>query len=264
MIVRLALGAKKPEHRNHRRKADAAVAQPFRVQPVFVEVESLGKAVENRLMEAWRQQAANPALCHDEAAMIALPSAAILAGGKARRLGGRDKSRLVIEGRSIIVRQTEVLQRVAHDIFIVGPQADLYADLELPVYADLLPGNGALGGVYTALEVAREDLVLTIACDLPFLDAGLLQRLVERSAGHDGAWIATDRGAEPLIACYRRDARTRVLDRLRRGALKAADLNAALDLGVVTADDVAQFGPIDRLLANVNTPEDFARIESTR
>jgi len=196
--------------------------------------------------------------------MIALPSAAILAGGKARRLGGRDKSRLVIEGRSIIVRQTEVLQRVAHDIFIVGPHADLYADLGLPVYSDLLPGNGALGGLYTALEVAREDLVLTIACDLPFLDAGLLQRLVERSADHDGAWIATERGAEPLIACYRRAARTRVLDRLRRGALKAADLNATLDLAIVATHELAEFGPIDRLLANVNTPEDFARIESTR
>jgi len=231
---------------------------------VFVEVETLGDPVENRLVEARGQQAANPSLCHDGAAMLAPPSAAILAGGKARRFGGRDKSRLVIEGRSIIVRQTEALQRVAHDIFIVGPQADLYADLGLPVYADLLPGFGALGGLFTALEVAREDLVLAVACDLPFLDAGLLVRLVERAAGHDGAWIATARGTEPLIACYRRDVRTRVLDRLRRGALKAADLGATLDLAVVSADEVAEFGPIDRLLANVNTPEDFARIESTR
>jgi molybdopterin-guanine dinucleotide biosynthesis protein A len=196
--------------------------------------------------------------------MVARPSAAILAGGKARRFGGRDKSRLVIEGRSIIVRQMEVLQRIAHDIFIVGPHADLYADLGPPVYADLLPGCGALGGLYTALEVAREDLVLTVACDLPFLDAGLLHRLVERSAGHDGAWVATPRGPEPVLACYRRDARARVLVQLRRGALKAAALGGTLDLAAVTAEDITEFGPIDRLLANVNTPEDFARIESSR
>lgn len=234
------------------------------MEPVFVELEALGEAVENRLMETGRQQPANSRLCHDGPAMRALPSAAILAGGKARRFGGRDKSRLVIEGRSIIVRQMEVLQRVAHDIFIVGPRADLYAELGLPVYADLLPGYGALGGLYTALEVARGDVVLAVACDLPFLDAGLLHRLVDRSAGHDGAWIATARGPEPVLACYRRDARARVLDRLRRGALKAADLGGALDLAVVTAEEVTEFGPIDRLLANVNTPEDFARIESSR
>ena len=196
--------------------------------------------------------------------MVARPSAAILAGGQARRFGGRDKSRLVIEGRSIIVRQMEVLQRIAHDIFIVGPRADLYADLDLPVYADLLPGRGALGGLYTALEVAREDAVLAVACDLPFLDAGLLERLVARAAGHDGAWVTTSRGPEPLIACYRRDARTRVLERLRAGALKAADLSLTLNLATIGANDVAEFGPVDRLLANVNTPEDFARIESTR
>jgi molybdopterin-guanine dinucleotide biosynthesis protein A len=191
-------------------------------------------------------------------------SAAILAGGKARRFGGRDKSRLIIEGRSIIVRQMEVLQRVAHDIFIVGPRADLYADVNLPVFADLLPGGGALGGLYTALEVAREPAVLTVACDLPFLDAGLLDRLAARADGRDGAWVATARGVEPLVACYRRNARHRLLQRIRAGALKAADLASALDMAVVTADEVAEFGPADRLLANVNTPEDFARIESTR
>jgi len=215
-------------------------------------------------MQARRQEAADPGLCHDEAPMVALASAAILAGGKARRLGGRDKSRLVIEGRPIIVRQLEVLQRVAHDIFIVGPRADLYADLGLPVYADLVPDRGALGGLYTALEVARDDAVLAVACDLPFLDAGLLARLVERSAGHDGAWMATGRGAEPLIACYRRSARACVLERLRAGALKVADLGTTLEMAAVGAEEAAEFGPLDRLLANVNTPEDFARIESSR
>jgi molybdopterin-guanine dinucleotide biosynthesis protein A len=196
--------------------------------------------------------------------MVALPSAAILAGGQARRFGGRDKGRLVIEGRSIIVRQMEVLQQVAHDTFIVGPRAGLYADLGLRVYADLLPGCGALGGLHTALEVARGDLVLTVACDLPFLDAGLMARLVARAAGHDGAWVTSARGPEPLVACYQRSCRHRVLERLRAGTLKAADLGSTLDMARVGAEELAEFGAIDRLLANVNTPEDFARIESSR
>jgi molybdenum cofactor guanylyltransferase len=192
------------------------------------------------------------------------PAAAILAGGKARRLGGRDKSRLVIEGRSIIVRQMEVLQRIAHPIYIVGPRAELYADVGLPVYADLLPDRGAIGGLYTALEVADTDRVLTVGCDLPFLDAGLLAHVHARAAGHDGAWVSSARGPEPLVACYARRARTVVLDRLRGGALKLADLGAVLDLAVVTEEEVERFGPISRLLANVNTPEDVARIESSR
>jgi len=196
--------------------------------------------------------------------LSARPSAAILAGGQARRFGGRDKSRLVVEGRSIIVRQMEVLQRVAHPIFIVGPRADLYADVDLPVYTDLLPGYGAIGGLHTALEVAETDRVLVVGCDLPFLDAGLLEDMHARAAGRDGAWISSGRGPEPLVACYARRARTVVLERLRGGALKLGDLASVLDLAVLGEPDVERFGPISRLLANVNTPEDFARIESSR
>ena len=192
------------------------------------------------------------------------PSAAILAGGQARRFGGRDKSRLVIEGRSIVVRQMEVLQRVAHTIYIVGPHADLYADVDVPVYADLLPGYGAIGGLYTALEVADTDRVVVVGCDLPFLDAGLLAHLHARAAGHDAAWVSSARGPEPLVACYSRRVRTVVLDRLRRGALKLGDLGAVLDVATVSEQDVARFGAISRLLANVNTPDDFTRIESSR
>ncbi|MFI5177641.1 MAG: molybdenum cofactor guanylyltransferase [Vicinamibacterales bacterium] len=193
------------------------------------------------------------------------PAAAILAGGQARRFAGRDKSRLVIEGRSIIVRQMEVLQRVAHEIYIVGPRSDLYADIGVPVYADLLPGRGALGGLFTALEVAEADAVLVVGCDLPFLDAGLLGRLVERSGAGDAAWVSTAaRGPEPLVACYRRAVRDRVLDRLRAGALKLAELGSAITIVEVGDAEVAEFGPSARLLANLNSPEDYARIESTR
>jgi molybdopterin-guanine dinucleotide biosynthesis protein A len=41
-----------------------------------------------------------------------MPTAAILAGGRAARFGGRDKSALVIEGRSILERQITELLRV--------------------------------------------------------------------------------------------------------------------------------------------------------
>ena len=48
-----------------------------------------------------------------------MPSAAILAGGHARRFGGRDKSALVV-GPTILERQLPVLAGLADDIMIVG------------------------------------------------------------------------------------------------------------------------------------------------
>ena len=53
-------------------------------------------------------------------------TAAILAGGRARRFGGRDKSGLVVDGRSILERQLDELARVARDIVVVrGADAPL-------------------------------------------------------------------------------------------------------------------------------------------
>jgi molybdopterin-guanine dinucleotide biosynthesis protein A len=188
-------------------------------------------------------------------------AAAILAGGKARRFGGQDKCRLVVGGVPIIVRQLVVLQRVARTIFIIAPEAARFADLGLPVYADLIPDIGAIGGLYTALEAAGEDLVFAVACDLPFLDAGVLTSLADLASGADGAWVRTPGGVEPLLACYRRAARTTLRREIDAGRLKLADLGRVLDMRELAGAELARFGPVERLAANINSPDDFARIQ---
>ena len=192
------------------------------------------------------------------------PDAAILAGGRARRFGGRDKSRLIVDGAPIIVRQVEILQRVAGHVFIVANIPERFAELGLPVYPDVVPGAGAIGGILTAIERAVVEPVLVVACDLPYLDAGLLQRLTELAAGADGAWVHGPRGVEPLLACYRRSAGPAIRAAIEGGRLKAADLGAVLHMAELDASELARFGPAERLLANINAPEDYARIELPR
>ena len=192
--------------------------------------------------------------------MSAQTDAAIIAGGRARRFGGRDKSRLLVQGRPIIDRQIEILQQLAATVFIVSPDAGRFADLGIPVHADLIPQAGAMGGLYTALATSSAERVLTVACDLPFLDAGLLGRLMELSDDHDAAWVRTPRGPEPLLACYRQSARETIRREIDAGRLKASDLDTALDIAAMGLEEVERFGPADRLLANINTPDDWERI----
>jgi molybdopterin-guanine dinucleotide biosynthesis protein A len=188
-------------------------------------------------------------------------SAAILAGGRARRLGGLDKSRLVVDGRSIIVRQLDVLQRVASDIFVVAPRTDRFADLPIAVHADRLPDAGALGGIHTALEAAQHARVIVVACDLPFLHEGVLRELVRRAEAADGAWVRSARGVEPLLACYQKRSAERIADEIRAGRLKARDLGSVLRLAEIGPEELARFGSADQLLTNVNTPADYARVQ---
>ena len=189
-----------------------------------------------------------------------LVAAAILAGGQARRYGGRDKSRLVIDGRTIIVRQVDVLQRVASELFIVAPDDGRYRDLGVPVYPDVIPASGPMGGLATALERARAPRVLVVACDLPYLEAPLLAALVDAAAEGDGAWARSPRGVEPLVACYRRSARGVVRGAILAGRLAVVDLGAVMRLRLVDVDSVAT-GRAARDLANVNTPADYDRLQ---
>jgi molybdopterin-guanine dinucleotide biosynthesis protein A len=190
--------------------------------------------------------------------MAPLPiAAAIIAGGRARRFGGIDKSRLVVSGRPIIFRQIDVLQRVAARVFIVASDSSRFADVGLPVYADIVPDAGALGGILTAVEAAGESRVLTVACDLPFLHEGLLALLADRARGHEAAWVRSDRGVEPLLACYQPAARRAIRTQLEHGRMRAGDLAAVIDIAEIDVADVAAFGPPQRLLANLNTPEDY-------
>jgi molybdopterin-guanine dinucleotide biosynthesis protein A len=184
-----------------------------------------------------------------------------VAGGQARRFGGQDKGRLLVGGRPIIVRQLEVLQQVAREIFVVAPDPSRYTDLGLTVHPDAIPGTGALGGLYTAVERAAADCVLVVAGDLPFLSAPLLGRLVELSAGHDGAWVRTAAGVEPLLACYRRSARDSIRREIEAGRLRAGALGDALRMAELGEADLARFGRPEDLLANVNTPDDLARVQ---
>ena len=186
---------------------------------------------------------------------------AILAGGRARRFGGRDKGRLLVDGRSIVDRQIELLRSITDEVFLVGHDPDRFADLGLPVVPDRVSGAGALGGILTALESTKADRVLVIACDMPFLVEGLLRALLARAESGDGAWVRTARGPEPLVACYRQQARERIREAIETGHLKAADLGERLTLRELTEEDVSAFGPAERLLANLNTPEDYARLQ---
>ena len=188
-------------------------------------------------------------------------AAAIIAGGLARRFGGQDKSRLVVEGRTIITRQVGILQQVADTIVIVANDAGRFTDLGLPVYADRVPGAGAIGGIDAALHATTADRIIVVACDLPFLHAGVLGRLIDLAGRGDGAWVRTPRGIEPLLACYRPSARVHVRAAIEAGHLKASALGTVLSMAELGLEELAAFGSPDRLLANINTPGDYARVQ---
>jgi molybdopterin-guanine dinucleotide biosynthesis protein A len=187
-------------------------------------------------------------------------SAAILAGGRARRLGGLDKAALLLGGTRIIDRQLAILRTLSEDVMVVANDPSRYAALQLPVVPDLVPGAGALGGVYTALDAARHDLVVVLACDLPFVTADLLDRLItEADDTVDAVVPRSRRGLEPLCAVYRKRCAPVLRERIETGALQLLALPDVLRVREVGPAALAPYDATGRLFANVNTPHDYAR-----
>jgi molybdenum cofactor guanylyltransferase len=196
-------------------------------------------------------------------------SAAILVGGKATRFGGRDKSALVVEGRSIFERQVTELSNVVEDIMIVGAAAAA-PDLRAPHagrppvrgIADIVPGCGPLGGLHAALSAAQADHVFVVACDMPYVNAALVDYLF--SLAGEGAIVVpeTDRGYHPLCAVYARACLEPVAARIAERRLALRALIDDVPARVVSRAEIARFGAPSQLLANVNTPGEYADLEA--
>lgn len=186
-------------------------------------------------------------------------TAAILAGGRARRLGGVDKSALVVGGRSILDRQVAVLRSLTPHLLIVASEEDRFRDSGVPVVRDRITGAGSLGGLYTALVEAPTEQLVVIACDMPFLTAPFLSRLAALGAGADAAMPRDARGLHPVCAAWARRAAPHLRARIDQSQLRILDALDGLDVREMSASDVARFDPDGRLLLNVNTAGDYAR-----
>ncbi len=188
-----------------------------------------------------------------------MTTAAILAGGRARRFGGRDKGLLTIGGRAIIERQMDVLAGVAERVFVVADDAGPYAPLGLQVVPDVVAGAGSLGGILTALTAAGEEGVLVLACDMPFVTTPFLRHVLEAGPEADVALPRSTDGPHPLCACYAQTCAGPVRERIEAGALRVQDLLATLRVREICGPELSAFDPDGLLLLNVNTPDDYAR-----
>jgi molybdenum cofactor guanylyltransferase len=197
-------------------------------------------------------------------------SAAILAGGRASRFGGQDKSALIVDGRTILARQIAELSRITSDILIVGAAAaqDAASDgASTRRISDLVPGCGPLGGLHAALTEARGEAVFLVACDMPGIDATFAAYLLDLTCDADAVVPRYDAhglnggdstGCHPLCAAYTRACLDPIARRLADRQLKMTDLLEDVRTRFVTADEIERFGDARRLLANVNTPAEYA------
>ena len=196
--------------------------------------------------------------------------AAILAGGRARRFGGIDKSSLVVDGQTILDRQMAMLQTVdvIREIMIVGATASHRSARRI---VDRVSGCGPLGGIHAALTAAaggtpiqeRGNAVFVLACDMPYVPSALVTYLLDLAQNADAVIPLTEAGYHPLCAVYSLACLDPVGRRLAEGRLQVVGILDDVKARVVTVAELDRFGDPHRLLMNVNTPVDYLALQTS-
>jgi molybdopterin-guanine dinucleotide biosynthesis protein A len=183
---------------------------------------------------------------------------AVQAGGQSSRMG-EDKALKLFLGRPLIQRVIERLSPIADEMIVTTNRAAEYGFLkDVRLIADLKPGRGALGGLYTAVASASHPFVAVVACDMPFASANFFESasrlMVEKDA--DVIIVKTEQGYEPLHALYRRETCLPAIE----AAIDADQWKVTSWFSQVKVYEVKDFDPV--CFWNLNTPEEFAKAES--
>jgi molybdopterin-guanine dinucleotide biosynthesis protein A len=132
-----------------------------------------------------------------------------------------------VGGHSLLERALDAVSGAVRTI-AVGPRRDLPGPiiwtLEQP------PGGGPVAGIDAGLELVREDAVVILGVDFPFVDEACIADLLARFE-RDGVILRDATGRHQfLVGAYRTAALTDVLDELQPRDTSVRDLIAGLDL----------------------------------
>ena len=125
-------------------------------------------------------------------------SGVILAGGKATRLGGRNKGLITVDGVPLIKKNVELLKRFFSEVIVVTNNSEEYTNIieDIVYVSDIYPEIGPMGGLYTALCSSKNSSVFCIGCDMPFLSVDFISNLLVTS------YVSSSQAVVPRINNY--------------------------------------------------------------
>ena len=184
----------------------------------------------------------------------------ILAGGRASRMGGRDKAFAAVAGEPIVVRTVRVFRALFPQVLVSTNRPERFAALEVDTVADRFPGAGPLAGIHAAMLTSRYPHVFVAACDMPGLDPDVIRLVLARIGTADAVVPRWDGDVEPLHAVYALQTLPAVEAALRSGRNAMRDFLQTVRVDWVDEAELRALRGAAASLTNVNTPEDLAGV----
>ena len=189
---------------------------------------------------------------------------AIMAGGKSSRMG-TDKAFVEISGKPIIEHLLERVSQLGQDETILTSNTpEKYAHLDMPIYSDIFPGKGSLGGIYSAIQHSKSEYTLVVACDMPFVQPQLLHYmigLIDDDEAFDVIVPRVDNFPQGLLAIYNKKCLEYILADIESNKLKVIGFYGKMNVRYI---DELEYRPFDLKgisFYNINTPDDLEKAQ---
>ena len=170
---------------------------------------------------------------------------------------------MMIDGERLILRVIKGISTLSDEIIVVTSEESKglasFTARSVKVMADVYPGKGSLGGIYTGLRASSFFHSLVVACDMPFLNLALLRYLIDLAPGFDIVIPRLGNLIEPLHAVYSKNCLAPAERLLRSSQLKISDLLAQVKVRYVEKEEVDRFDPEHLSFFNINTRDDLKR-----
>jgi len=183
-------------------------------------------------------------------------NAVILVGGKSSRMG-TNKAFLELKGKTFIELQIELLREMFDEISISANTPSEYEYLNLPIFKDIYPGKGPLGGIYTSLINSSSLHTFMLACDMPFVGPELIKHLKDLTKEYDVVIPKSENGLEPLHAFYSKNCIEPIKRELDENNLRIRSFFPQVNVKIVELDSLASSDHFKNSIKNLNTMADY-------
>ena len=190
--------------------------------------------------------------------MISDCTAVILTGGDSRRMG-QDKASLVLGEHSLLQHVITLVQPMFSDVIISARQ--LRSDVTLPQVCDDPTHRGPLAGLAAGLQSAKTPWAFAVACDMPFIEHAVIERLAQFREGHQAVVPVVQGYPQPLLAFYSTSCLSLVHECLNDdGKHSLRELLDRLQVRYVNEDELLMADVALRSFVDLDTPEDVAMV----
>ncbi|MYF97579.1 molybdenum cofactor guanylyltransferase [Candidatus Poribacteria bacterium] len=185
----------------------------------------------------------------------------------------QNKALMRLGDDTLIEHVIQRIRSVTNQQLLITNSLDEYAHLNIPMHSDIVPNCGALGGIYTGLTYATNEVSFCVGCDIPFLQEKLISYLVSIIGEYDAVLPYTiekcpsnadnpESKLQTLCAVYSKRCLPIIESMLKESELRVHALQERANVLCISPEVWKKYDSEGYSFFNINTPEDFEQAQS--